>query len=415
MTVGAPASIAAATSSPTPAVLACSARSPPVRWTPHACALSTYAVSSTSSTVAGVGAPNGPATASTSSSPPSAAYSTSTNPGPPSDIGARSISSSGAVVRQPVGDRLGGLDRGQGAGELVGRHEYPHAGHPRRYPTVAAVEIEIRPMQARDVVRRAGQRRGLLRARHPAAASLGPGPGASYAAAPRRLDLPHPALPAHDAGGCWVAEDDTGVVGIATSFRRETLWCLATYAVVPGRQGQGIGKPLLAAAVDHGRACTRGMLSASADPTAVRLYRQAGFDLHPQMCLTGTVDRSAIPVVEKVREGRAADVDLMDSLDRAARGAGHGPDHELTPRTWRLLVSDTTTGSGYAYLNERGQLGLLAATNRRTAVRLLWAALAEEPSGGPWLTSPPRTSGCSTSGLRPGSTCTRRAIWRCAG
>ena len=24
-------------------------------------------------------------------------------------------------------------------------------------------------------------------------------------------------------------------------------------------------------------------------------------------------------------------------------------------RTWRLLVSDTTTGSGYAYLNERGQ------------------------------------------------------------
>ena len=75
----------------------------------------------------------------------------------------------------------------------------------------------------------------------------------------------------------------------------------------------------------------------------------------------------------------ASDIDLMDSLDRGARGARHGPDHELMLRTWRLLVSDTTTGSGYAYLNERGQLALLAASNRRTATRLLWAVLADGP------------------------------------
>ena len=43
---------------------------------------------------------------------------------------------------------------------------------------------------------------------------------------------------------------------------------------------------------------------------------------------------------------------------------------------WRLIVSDTTTGSGYAYL-EQHRVALLAATNRRTATRLLWAALAE--------------------------------------
>ena len=36
------------------------------------------------------------------------------------------------------------------------------------------------------------------------------------------------------------------------------------------------------------------------------------------MYLTGTVDRSALPVVEKVREGTAADIDLMDSLDRGS-------------------------------------------------------------------------------------------------
>jgi hypothetical protein len=95
------------------------------------------------------------------------------------------------------------------------------------------------------------------------------------------------------------------------------------------------------------------------------------------MRMTGVVDRSAIPAVSKVREGSAGDVDLLDSLDRATRGAGHGPDHPLLLSTWRLLVSDTSTGSGYVYLDEAAQVALLAAANRRTATRLLWAALAE--------------------------------------
>ncbi len=183
-----------------------------------------------------------------------------------------------------------------------------------------------------------------------------------------------------DPEGCWVAEDETGMVGMATSFRREVLWCLTTYAVLPGRQGQGIGKPLLAAALHHGRACSRWMLSASSDPKAARVYHQVGFRLHPQMHLTGTLDRSAIPIVEKVREGSATDIELMDSLDRATRGAGHGVDHELMLGAWRLLVSDTTTGAGYAYVDERGRVALLAASNRRAATRLLWAALADGPA-----------------------------------
>jgi len=181
----------------------------------------------------------------------------------------------------------------------------------------------------------------------------------------------------HDPEGCWVAEDETGMVGMATSFRREVVWCLATYAVLPDQQGRGIGQQLLAAAMHHGRSCTRAMLSSSSDARAVKLYHRAGFELHPQMYLSGPLDRTAIPVVEKVRDGSAADVDLMDSLDRGTRGAGHGVDHQLMLRTWRLLVSDTSTGRGYAYLNERGHLALLAAGNRRTAVRLLWAALAD--------------------------------------
>ena len=109
------------------------------------------------------------------------------------------------------------------------------------------------------------------------------------------------------------------------------------------------------------------MLASSADPKAARRYRQAGFSLHPQMALSGTVDRSAIPVIEKVREGTAADIELMDSIDRRTRGAAHGRDHEVMQRLWRLVVSDTSTGSGYAYVEPDGAVVLLAATNRRTA------------------------------------------------
>ena len=184
-----------------------------------------------------------------------------------------------------------------------------------------------------------------------------------------------------DPGGSWVAENDSGLLGLATSFNREKLWCLATYAVRPGQQGRGIGKQLLGAALAHGDGSLRGMLAASGDPAAARRYRLAGFSLHPQMFLTGTVDRSTLPIVEKVRQGSVSDIEMMDSIDRQTRGAAHGPDHEIMSTLWRLIVSDSTTGSGYAYLDDAGDVQLLAATNRRTAARLLWEALAASEGG----------------------------------
>lgn len=179
-----------------------------------------------------------------------------------------------------------------------------------------------------------------------------------------------------DPGGCWVAEDGRGMAGFATSFNRELMWVLATYVVRPGLQGQGVGKQLLAAALHHGRGCLRGMLSASSDPKAVRRYHLAGFVMHPQMMLTGTVDRAVLPVVERVREGTAGDIDLMNSVDRTTRGAAHLTDHDVLVDVHRLVVTDHRTGSGYVYLAQNGNPILLAATNRRTAAKLLWEALA---------------------------------------
>ena len=97
---------------------------------------------------------------------------------------------------------------------------------------------------------------------------------------PRDWPDPEPRAPAHaeswlrrtlhfletDPGGCWVAEDDTGMVGMSTSFVRDKTWCLARTPSGRALQSRGIGKQLLDAAMHHGRGCLRGMLSASVRP-----------------------------------------------------------------------------------------------------------------------------------------------------
>lgn len=184
-----------------------------------------------------------------------------------------------------------------------------------------------------------------------------------------------------DPEGCWVAEVDGRVVGCAISRVRELMWILSSFAVAPDAQGRGVGTQLLAAALHHGRGCLRGMLAASADPAAVRRYRLAGFTLHPQMFVTGTVDRDVLPVVERVREGSAGDIDLMNSVDRQARGAAHLSDHEALLEQFRLIVCETSSSQGYAYVDPGGSPVLVAATTRRTASDLVWEAFASSAPG----------------------------------
>jgi GNAT superfamily N-acetyltransferase len=201
------------------------------------------------------------------------------------------------------------------------------------------------------------------------------------APAPRRRSPEHRAawcartrgFLASDPDGCWVAEKGDEVVGFATSFRRERVWCLATFAVRPGLQGAGIGAQVLDPARAYGADLPRGMLAASVDPRALRRYHRAGFRLHPQLTLHGAVERSTLPRVGDVREGGADDLAWMDDLDRARRGGPHGPDHERLLAAGRLVV--TTDRSGYAYTNG-ATLALLAAEDDDAARRLLWECLA---------------------------------------
>ena len=185
---------------------------------------------------------------------------------------------------------------------------------------------------------------------------------------------------ATDPGGCWVAEAAGEVVGETISLRRERLWILSSYAVLPSAQDRGIGKALLERALTYAEGCVRGMIVGSPDPRAARRYRFAGFTLHPLMHLHGTVDRPVLPFVDHVRPGTIADLALLESVDRQVRGASHGPDHRLLGGDHPLLVCDTFLGNGYAYVLD-GSLALLAATSRRVAHKLLWEVLARSTPG----------------------------------
>ena len=79
-----------------------------------------------------------------------------------------------------------------------------------------------------------------------------------------------------DPRGCVVAEDDSGLLGIAFSARREMTWLLAIFAVRPDVQGRGVGRQLLDAAQALSVGCLRSILLASDDPKALRRYRSAG-------------------------------------------------------------------------------------------------------------------------------------------
>jgi GNAT superfamily N-acetyltransferase len=183
-----------------------------------------------------------------------------------------------------------------------------------------------------------------------------------------------------DPEGCWIAVEERlqkvdRTVGFAISQNRDRLWFLATYGVLPSRQGQGIGRRLIDAALAHA-AGRPGIFSSSVHPGATRRYRLAGFSLHPQMRMTGTVDRSTLPAVDGLREGRADDVEWMDRLDQDLRGAGHGPDHAYMLATLRLVVSEDRRKPGYVYIDDLGRASLLAASHPETAQNLLWEALA---------------------------------------
>ena len=186
----------------------------------------------------------------------------------------------------------------------------------------------------------------------------------------------------NDPDGSWVATLDGAVIGLALALRRGDMWGLSLLAVDPDVQSRGVGRRLLDAALAYADGADTAVILSSRDPRAIRSYASAGFDLHPQIRATGTLDRALLPRPnDRVRPGDDTRVEWADDLDRQVRGAARGPDHTLLLGMAQMFVVDDASGRGYAYLRHDGRILTVTATDDQTATALLWECLAAERDG----------------------------------
>lgn len=182
-----------------------------------------------------------------------------------------------------------------------------------------------------------------------------------------------------DPDGAFVAEGRDGALeGAALALRRDGLWGLSMLAVDPAAQSHGTGSRLLERALTTAREARGGIILASNDPRALRLYAAAGFALRPVFEAVGPVRRT-VTRPTAVRPGGLDDRPLTERVDRTARGAPHGPDIEvmLEQGSSLLVVEDR----GYVVV-EDSKVRLLAALDPAAAQDLMRAVLAGTPSGG---------------------------------
>ena len=185
-----------------------------------------------------------------------------------------------------------------------------------------------------------------------------------------------------DPAGAWFAEVTGDPAGFAVARRRDKQWTLPMLFVSPSHQSRGIGRALLARALEGARSAPQAMIISSTDPRAIRAYARAGFRLNPAVKATGTVVSDAIPLQLGVRSGSVGDLRLIDRVDYHVRGSSRLSDIEfLLDQGAKLLIADGVE-SGYAVhfggtpIMDGQQLMLVAETPS-CARRLLWAALSE--------------------------------------
>ncbi len=187
-----------------------------------------------------------------------------------------------------------------------------------------------------------------------------------------------------DPDGSFVAVADGTVIGVAQAIVRESLWVLSLLTVAPGTQSGGAGRALIAAALayrgpdgssgDPSQPPAQGLIVATNDPRALRIYASSGFELHPALRAEGEVRTERLPAPDpEVREVGADALGRFEGLVREVRGAAWTAElkDELAHGGRLLALADR----GVAMLSEGRGIWGLAARDEEVAQALLIAGL----------------------------------------
>lgn len=181
-----------------------------------------------------------------------------------------------------------------------------------------------------------------------------------------------------DPGGCWVAEHDGRVEGVALALVREGVWGFSLFGVAAALQGRRVGRDLFARCWEYGAGADGHIILSSTNPQAMGIYARTGLPIRPCVAAAGIPDLSRAPDVGDVVEAGAAGLDLADAIGRELRGAGHGRDLPVPmAHGARLLVFEDR-----AFAVARGSnLIMLGARDAHAAQHMLWAVLVTAGPG----------------------------------
>jgi GNAT superfamily N-acetyltransferase len=182
-----------------------------------------------------------------------------------------------------------------------------------------------------------------------------------------------------DPDGCWVAEEDGAVIGAAIALVRDGIWGLSMMSVHPDRHARGAGTALMDAVLTYAEGTRGGLICASEDPRATRLYARGGFDLRPCVATAGIVDRAGLPSGLRARESDG--FEAAAALSRTIRGGAYGPEDLAMVAGRPGLGMLAIDGRGFAIVHPEGSPNVLCATDEEAAGDLLLSCFAHGRPG----------------------------------
>jgi GNAT superfamily N-acetyltransferase len=181
-----------------------------------------------------------------------------------------------------------------------------------------------------------------------------------------------------DPGGCWVAEYEGRVEGVALSLVREGVWGFSLFGVAEALQGRSVGRALFDRCWQYGAGARGHLILSSPNPPAMATYARTGLPIRPCVAAAGIPDLSRAPELDGVEDAGEAGIPLADAIGRELRGAGHGRDLPVPmAHGARLLVYRDRAFA----LARGGNIILLGARDEEAAQLILWALFVTAGAG----------------------------------